>query len=966
MLRDMFGLCMKKPTKKYLGISMVALFGISIWSFKVEASPSSPPPSVVTDTLANGLRYYIHSNKSPSKRAFLWLAVNAGSINEDNDQKGFAHFLEHMAFNGTRNFPGNKLIDVIEEAGMSFGPDLNAYTSFDETVYQLTIPTDDSVLLNSGLQIIEDWASGNILNDSLEVVGERGVVLGEWRMRLRDSASERFQREMLERIFGVGSKYIDRLPIGDPELLRTANPAEIKRFYNDWYRPDLMAVIAVGDFDAVEMEREIRQRFGRIPRPTNPRHFVRPVIERASQTTVQLVRDQVQPKIDFMWSASTVNSDARSMIREDLLRQLAVPYIQRSISSMAKQQRRPFASGFFDRVGGLARPLGQNYQLSVSAHPDSLMYGFSQILTEIQRVSEHGIPLSILNRQKGALMRWYEGYADGSAAISSRVIAQKYVNHYLQNQGVLLSPKEHLKIVKDILPAISNLELAQFVSRWKGASQRLVVVSIPKFSTLRFLEEREVVSLLDSIAQMHVSVAPATSQQDVQLQSIGVSGNTSGFIKAGDANPDIGIHRFQLSNGARVVLKSTYSNPDEVIIHAQSPGGHSLLPDSLFFSPGRLVTALMTASGGLGERSREELEKGLSSTGVREFRVELNAFNEEMRVRGSPRELEIMFQMMYMQFVDPTVDTLALSEWRRTGFSTLRMSQNDMNAVQIGKHRRLAPPQRAGVPFIDIDQAMRIYRDRFGDASDFTFFIVGATDSQQVAPLIERYLASLPSSNREARETPRSFGIITPLHRSITSMDHPNQNDERAQMSLSFIGDISGETAYQARLERIKIQALSLVLSRRLRNKLREEMAVTYNAGASVIFYSTPEERYALGMLLTTAPNMIDTSIVVVWEEIRSLYKEGPSQEELDIALTILERRLENSSQSNEWWVAQLIAADNSELLLDTFRELSVPKLTSEDIREAAVKYMPENIYNQATLKPIRKPRKDLEKETQG
>lgn len=924
-------------------------------------------PSLITGTLPSGLRYYIHANKMPASRAFLWLAVNAGSINEDDDQKGFAHFLEHMAFNGTHSFPGNKLIDVVEKAGMNFGPDLNAYTSFDETVYQLTIPTDDSTLFDRGMQILEDWASGKILNDSLEVVAERGVVLGEWRARLADTASTRFQRETMKRIFGKDSRYVDRFPIGDPDLLRKANPAELKRFYEDWYRPDLMAIIAVGDFDPVWMEEEIKRRFGNIAGPANPRKFERPVIERSSPTTVQIVRDLVRPEVEFMWPAVGTHTSVVEAVKAELLEQLVVTYLQRSLSVMSKLERRPFALASFKRINGFARPIGQNYQVRVSAHPDSLMYGFSQVITEIQRLSEHGLPHLVLDREKSVLARRYEQYVEGAVAIPSRELAQKYVGHYLRNEGHTLTPAEHLAIVRELLPQISNTDIRSFASRWKDGDNRVVVVHIPKFSTLRFLEEGDVLTLLDSIAGTQLTaVSPFIRESNGKSGPVfSFADGATGAIERRKSVPDASIHKFQLSNGARVILKPTSVNPDEVVLHAHSPGGHSLLPDSLFYSPGRLVTALMTASGGWGEKSRRDFENDLSSTGIRDFQVDLNAFNEEMVVRGSPRELETMFQLMYAQFTNPTIDTLALSEWRRTGAQTLKMSRNDVLAMEVGRHKRLSPPQRARVPFIDLDQAMSIYMDRFGDASDFTFIIVGAVDSQQVTPLIERYLASLPSTNRPDKETPRSFGIQNPMYRSVRSMEHPIQNEERAQMRLAFSGDISSETAYQERAERAKIETLSLVLSRRLRNRLREEMAVTYSIGAPALFYVTPEERYVILINLMTAPEVIDTSTEVVWKEIRSLYNEGPSQEELDIARTVLERRLENSKQSNSWWVSQLISADNAGISFDVFNGLSIPEFTSEDIRQTAVKYMPKDIYDQQILKPVKKSTQDQEKKTQ-
>ena len=936
----------------------------------------------IVGVLPNGMRYYIRANAVPAQRANLWLAVNAGSIQEDDDQRGFAHFLEHMAFNGTRRFPGNTLIDVIEQAGMTFGADLNAYTSFDETVYQLTIPTDDSLLLRQGFHILEDWANNGILVDSLSVVAERGVVLGEWRMRTPDSAGQRVQHESLQRLFGSTSRYVDRFPIGLPDLLRNANPAPLKRFYRDWYRPDLMAVIAVGDFDARAVERQIQRRFGHIPPARTPRAFSRPQVPVADTTIVQVIRDKVDPLVEMTWAAPSRSGDSDDIIRQALMEELFFPYVQRLATIASKQERRPFVVSGAGRMPGMIRPMGARYVIRIMAAPDSLIYGFSALLTEVERVAQHGLPATVLETEKAAILRRYEHEAAEADATSSTVFAERYKEHFLSGEGVLMGSAQLLERVQQLLPAITSEELAAFAARWREASRRIVRVQIPFGAAVPNMSVSEILQLLNSTERSILESGPAplftlskggvsvgvraADRVDVPPGTSGGASATSagsgssarplltathsGTITSAETNSAIGVTTWTLSNGARVVLKPMMNNPDGVTMHAYSEGGHSLLPDSLFYSSGRLVTMLMTAAGSLGNHQRDIIEQQLRASGVRQFRVSLNAFDEEVLVGGSPRDLETMFQLLYLQFTAPTVDTIRLAEWRRTGARSLYGSVNDQLAAQIGQYPRLSLPQAVNVPFIDLEQAMRVYRHRFGDASDFTFYIVGAVDSARVRPLVERYLAGLPATQRTAREKPKLLSVPLPGEPLVSEARHPDMSAERAQMSVMFMGATPGDSAAHL-LERQKAEMVSLILSRRLRNRLREQMAVTYSVSAPVVFYRTPDPRYAITITLLTAPDAMERSRDAVWEEINALRSDGPSGAEIQIATTIMQRQLENARQNDAWWVSQLEGYDRLGVSYDRLATVDVPVFTTKELKQATEYYL-SDIYRELTLFP--------------
>ncbi len=926
-------------------------FQLDLGASKTDPLPSTTDPALLSGTLPNGMRYYIRHNALPAKRANLWLAVNAGAIQEDDDQLGLAHFLEHMAFNGSKSFPGNTLVDVVEQSGMTFGADLNAYTSFDETVYQLTMPTDDSKLFQQGLQIIDDWASGGLLMDSAEVTNERGVVLGEWRSRLPDTAAHRIQTASLERMFGKGSRYVDRLPIGNQKSIESATPSVLNRFYHDWYRPDLMAIVAVGDFDAKAVEKEIIERFSKIPKAAAPRQFTRPVVDGSAKTVVTVVKDRLNPQVDMTWPAPTPGTSDAAM-RQNLLEQILFPAVQQTLTKFSKQDRRPFVSATIGRTAGFARPHADQYKLQITSTPDSLKDALAVALAELERVAQHGIPKAELDAQKAAILRQYEGAADEVAAIPSRKLAERYTQHYLKGTGQLWSAEQALKLARTVLPTITSKDVMALAKQWQKKENRNITFILPSYmSGIRPVTEENVLTLIDSLTAVKLASSSPAVTSKADKNSILKTVPKSGKVVKEETVASVGVTTWTLSNGARVVFKQTANNPDEVTLNAYSLGGHSLLPDSTFHTASRLVGMLMTASGGLAGKTHDQLQKDLGTTGLREFRVDLNAFDESIVVGGSPKELETLFQLMHLQFTNPTIDTTALAEWRRTGGTTLTMNANDRLAFGLSGNKRLSTPQVVNVPFVNLTQAMTVYRERFGDASDFTFYVVGAAPASRIKPLVERYIASLPSTNRTEREVGKNLKIKLPKDRQVSQVRSPMILAEQAYTSLNFFGELTATKEDYVK-ERSRIDATSWILGRRLLKRLREDMAVTYSVSAPVQYYMTPEDRYVVSIALMTAPEVMDTSVKAMWHEIDSLRTYGPTADELAMAQTVQRRFNENAQQDNNWWIAQMQRYERLGIPFSQLSAATAPSFTAADIQTAANQTLSKTIYSQQTTLP--------------
>ncbi|HEX6047973.1 MAG TPA: insulinase family protein [Gemmatimonadaceae bacterium] len=931
------------------GALFLAALAVLATVLGINTPGSSAPfrdPELITGTLPNGMKYYLRPNRAPAHRAELRLAVNAGSALEDDDQQGFAHFLEHMAFNGTRHFPKGSLIDFVESTGMSFGADLNAYTSFDETVYMLTVPTDDRTVLDSGLTVLEDWASGGILIDSADVVAERGVVLGEWRLRLLDSANKVTRAHYDTLLFG-NSRYLRRFPIGLPRFLRSASAPAIARFYRDWYRPDLMSVIAVGDFDPAWMESEIRRRFGAIPaaRTQRPRPDAR--VEDARRVTVDVYHGEVVPRIDLLWRTPAPPRDAVAAFREELTDRLLTRALADALLEIRRRPSRAFVTAE-PLSGRIARPL-RFTGVTLIAWPDSLERALGVVLGEMERIAQHGLPEPALAFQKSALVRQLESEAAGSAARSSQTVAAEYVEHFLTGEGALATPTQRLALARQLLPAITNAVVAREARRWRKRDALKVLVAFPRFARVRPPTRESVLAVFDSVARTRLEPDPPRPVADGPLlDTLPVPGRIVGETM----HPNSGITEWRLGNGARVLFKPTPNNPDEVLIRAWSPGGFSLLPDSLFFSTGRMVALMMTEAAGLGSRGRSDLLRQLATTGVREFKVDIGYADESIQLGGSPADLTTLFQMLHLQFTAPRLDTASIASWRSIAKYTARPFSLDhaLDQVFARGEPRMLPVQTALADLVKIPEAMAVYEDRFGDAGDFTFTIVGAAPAASVKPLVERYLASLPTRRRAAREAP-VVPEVAPFDRRVRER-YAVAQVPRSDMLLVYDGALDAEPAEYLR-ERERLRVVTGVLSKRLRERLREQLGATYSPQVTSRTYLLPPEHFRVFVLLNTAPERMDEVTRETFAILDTLRSTGASALELATRHRIEQRRLEAQLQDNRFWLHTMELYERLGVPLDRVaRPLPDRELTGAEFTAAARRLLPARTFIQLTAIP--------------
>ncbi|MBB4637935.1 M16 family metallopeptidase [Longimicrobium terrae] len=896
--------------------------------------------AVITDTLPNGLVYYVRRNAEPRARAELRLVVNAGSVLEEQDQRGLAHFLEHMAFNGTRRFAKHEIVDYLERAGMRFGPDINAYTSFDETVYMLQLPTDSAALVGTGMRILRDWATGISL-DSAEIDAERGVVLEEWRRRL--GAGSRISDRQYPFLY-AGSRYADRLPIGDPELLRTFKPEALRRFYHDWYRPELMAVVAVGDFDARAVEAMIREEFGAIPRSAGTPERTPSTIPERDSTRTQVTVDPELPStaVSINWYRPAPRDTSLAAYRRAVAESMFAGIIGERMNDISLQPGAPFLN-VSSYLGGSLRPIA-TFSLNASVAQGGAERGLAAMLTELRRAARYGFTADELGRERTQSLRsWEQIYAERAKTTSGQFTGQ-YVGHFLQG-GALRSLDDEYNINRALISRITPAEVQAAAQRFVDARDRVVLVTAPGGEGAPRPTEQRLAAVMDSVASAEVSPFVETSSDAPLLARMPEPGR----VVAEDSVPEAGITRWTLSNGAHVVLKPTDFSDDQILFAALSPGGTSLLPDSLFRAGQAATTAVQLA--GVGQLSVTELQRRLTGkvAGVGSF---VGEREEGMSGLAAPRDVETLFQLVHLYFTQPRRDTVAWQAYLQRGREALRNRTvtpqsafgDSLRAILAQNDVRSRPYSMATFDSLDLDRSLAIYRQRFADAGGFTFYFVGNLRPDSLRPLVERYLASLPGTGTP--ESARDRGVRPPagiVRRTIRRGLEPS-----ARTAIVFTGP-----APFSRENRAAAASLADALEIRLREKLRESLGGTYSVSVGASLSRDPVPLATVSIEFGSAPERVDELTRVVFAEIDTVRAGGVPADVVDKVREAQRREKEVSVRENSFWLYTLMEYDRLGWDVRGIDDAPLSgSLTTAQVRDAARLFLDPRRFVQVSLVP--------------
>lgn len=866
--------------------------------------PLSVDSAVKIGKLANGLTYYIRTNRKPEKRAEINLVVNAGSILEDDSQQGLAHFCEHMAFNGTKNFQKQELVNYLEKVGMRFGPDLNAYTSFDETVYLLQIPTDSATLIKNAFRILEDWAS-NVSFDAVEIEKERGVVLEEW--RLGRGASERMLNKQLPIIF-KNSRYAERLPIGKKEILEKFSHETLRRFYRDWYRPDLMAVIAVGDFDAATIEALIQEHFGRLNNPPQPKpRFVADVPDH-KDLLITIATDAEAPMSTVQLYAKTaVQRDSTvGDYRRNLVDALYNGMLSARLQELTQKPNPPFSFG----GSGKGRFVRSKSVFALGAYfvkDNDIKRALEVLYTEAERVRRYGFTASELKRQKESLLRQLETAFAERDKTESRRFASEYAQHFLQNESIPGIATE-FALAKELLPTIELTEVNSRSAQVQSMANSVIVVQMPQKDSVRVPTESELRQVIASVSKLPAK-AIAPYEDNVSEEPLVEKEPTPGRISITKEIPAIGAVEWKFRNGVRVIAKQTDFKNDEIVFQAFSPGGTSVISDertSALYPSARFAASVIDQSG-LGKFDDIMLRKRLTGKVV-SVSPYINELYEGFEGSCSPKDLETALQLIYGYFVAPRRDANALAAFKERIKGFLVNQRNspesaffDSVAVTVDNyHPRRKPLQVEDIERINLDSAMTFYTERFADASDFTFIFVGNFALDALKSLTEKYLGSLPALRRN--ESWRDIGVRAP--KGIVEKTVKKGVEPKSLVHLSITGDFAWSTT-----EVLSLDALSEVMKIRLREVLREDMGGVYGVSVSGSPRRYPRPEYTFLVRFGCAPERVDELVNAVMRQLDSAKQMPVGSDYITKVKEIRRRAHETSLKENSYWVDNIESA---------------------------------------------------------
>jgi zinc protease len=911
------------------------------------SQPMPVDPEAVTGALPNGLRYYVRANNKPEHRAELRLVVKAGSVLEDDDQQGLAHFVEHMEFEGTQHFPRQSILEFLSTLGLSIGPDANAATSYDDTQYTLRVPTDVPGVLDRALLIMEDWAHAATFDES-GIDHERGIVLSEWRMQL--GAGERTQ-DQIRQVQLEGSRYVNRPPIGKPEIIQTAQRDKLLRFYHDWYRPDLMAVIAVGDFDRDAVESMIKSHFSRLSSPSPER--LRPNYDipdhPGSRYAIVTDKETTTTMIEISDLLPTRNQSSVGGYREQMLDQLFGGMFDARLDEIAQRANAPFIRAATGRVLFPMPRTKDETSLRALVSNDGVERGLDALVSEIERVSRYGFTETELAREKQAMMLAYERVVTESPDRESASRADEYTRNFLEGEA-LPTIWQELAFHRRFVPGITLAEVNALAREWFADRNRLIVVSAP---------EAAGVVLPDQARLAEVVKAASLKPLDRYVDTAG----SGPLVEAAPARGSIartteraaGIVEWTLSNGATVVLKPTRFKEDQILFRALAPGGTSLASDADYI-PARTADAVVPA-GGAGRFTAVMLDRMLTGKAVA-VTPYIDDIDEGMSGGSTPQDLETMFQLIYLRFTQPRADPVAFGVMSSQAKSLLanQMASPDVvfnqtiTAAISGNHLRRQPETPATVDKWNLEKSMAFYKARFADAANFTFIFVGSFTPETIRPLVETYLASLPATH--AHETFRDVGIAPPA--GIVDKTVEKGIAPKSQVGIVFTGPFQYDDEHK-----LALRAMALVLQSRLLDTIRQQLGGTYSITAAQTTEKLPRPEYSVRIEWTCDPARTADLVQRVFQEIEFVKSTPFRPEQMVLIREALLRQFQENSRENGFLLDQISQryANGDQAALAAILNLPdrLGALTGEQIQDAARRYLDAKRYVKVTLVPEKK-----------
>jgi zinc protease len=902
----------------------------------VSAQQSAPPvpidPAIRIGKLENGLTYYIRHNEEPKERASFYIIQNVGAILEEDDQNGLAHFLEHMAFNGTQNFPGKGIINTLEKHGVAFGKNINAYTAHDETVYNLSdVPVKQGGLIDTCLLVLHDWSHYLLLTDN-EIDSERGVISEEW--RTRRNAAFRMQKTIQQVMF-KGSRYADRDVIGDLDIIKSFKYETLRKYYQKWYRTDLQAIAVVGDIDVDQTEAKIKALFSPIPIDKNP--AVRTVVEIPAHKETYFVQATDPEATNYSIAVYNVFKGVApekkdlNYYRDQLAISLFNRIVSDRIAELLQKGQPPFIQGAI-MVGKFVRGYDRMF-ITASAKPNKLDEALRSIYTETVRLNRFGITPSELERAKSNLMTQTETLWKQKDKISNDQYIDAISQHFLNNES-LESIDTQWQLTQQLLPSISAEELSLKVKQWLTDDNRVITVTGPEGKDVKLLTETETLAIMEDVTKSDIKpyedTKVATSLIDKELKG--------SLVISARQLPEYNAVEWILANNAKVIYRFADYQKDNVLFQAISPGGMSLYEPALL--PSAMLISEFTGNFGAGTFDATTLKKMLTGKNAN-LRLQISELNEAFTGSSSPKDFETLLQLLYLKFQEPRFDLDAFNALKSRYTALIaNMAKNPQKIMSDSLQMILtchSPRTILVTPEffneISLEKMEMIYRERFSDAGDFTFFVVGNIPDSVAKPLVAKYIGSL-----------------TDLPRTENWADNKNQfphgmTSREIKIPLetkkATIVVVFNKKMPWSPVDNMKMSVIRDVLNLRYTEEIREKEGGTYGVSVAAQNDKFPKEEKTLQLSFDTDTAKAEHLKPIIFKIIEKLKASGPTAVDLDKVVKNLMKDREQAKPNNSYWMNMLTSYYRYNLNLDkpeNFENI-LKSMTVKDVQKFAKKY---------------------------
>lgn len=883
--------------RQFILLIVAFLTGMTI-SAKAQVSPDQPlpiDPNIRIGVLDNGLTYYIRHNAEPRERASFYIIQNVGALLEEDNQNGLAHFLEHMAFNGTQNFNGKGILNTLEKHGVAFGRNINAYTSFTETVYNLSdVPTTKPGLVDTCLLILNDWSDFLLLTEE-EIDAERGVITEEW--RTRRNAQFRLRNQWFPVVF-EGSKYAVRDVIGDTTVIRYHKPETLRAFYHDWYRTDLQAIAIVGDIDVDAVEASVKSLFSKIKAVENPKPRPKFELQQHTDTRFVVATDAeatqsqiniyiVQPNNDE--KVKTFNDE-----RESYIKALYNTMSQMRIQELLQKGTPPFVNGYSSR-GGFVRGYDV-YSFGAAANPNKQAVALEAIAIETERIKRYGFTQGELDRARTNLITEMQNQYMQRDKISNESYCSSIVDHFL-TKAPLMHIEFNFQLASMLLPQITVEEVSAKAKEWINNQNRSVVITGP--TTDAHLTKDEALAILDKVEKM--DIAP---YEDKQVASNLIEGELKGSkVKKTKPIAELDAVEWTLANNVKVIFRKADFEKDEVTLEAFSFGGHSLLSDEMV--PAASMAGNIVSAYGVGEFTAIDLEKALTGKKVSVSPL-ISDVTEGFKGSSTPKDFETMLQLVYLYFEKPRFEAEAHEALMQRYMSYLanmqkdprKIMQDSIALITTNYHKRTRNLDTQFIQEVTLDRVEKVYRDRIKDAEDFTFFIVGNIDADTVKLLVEKYIGSLQNDKR--KETFRDHKVWMPKGETKKEIEL-QLTVPKSTVNVQYLAGVD----YTPK-NYLAMEVLKGILRLRYTEVIREKEGGTYGVSVGGIGTPYPTAQISMALNFDCDPAKAEHLKSVALNEIQTIVNEGPTEVDFDKTIKNLLKDREQQSQHNSFYLRAL------------------------------------------------------------